>query len=128
MLNNQTLKNFWSKIIVFIHHGNIQRFAIQMYMVANGMSADIMSEILQLRENTHYLRRHTWQFLAHPIHNIYTGSDSESSLGPKIWKLIAPEIKRLNLLAKCSGENNKWKPNDYPFRLCKVFISYIGFI
>ena len=44
---------------VFIHHRNIQCLASQMYMVAHGMSPDIMSEIFQLRENTHYHLRHT---------------------------------------------------------------------
>ena len=31
-----------------IHHRNIQRLAIQMYMVPNGLSPDIMSDIFQL--------------------------------------------------------------------------------
>ena len=39
---------------VSIYHRNIQR-----YMVAHGMSPDIMSEIFRLRENTHYHLRHT---------------------------------------------------------------------
>ena len=43
---------------VSIHHQNIQSLAIQMYIVANGMSPDIMSEIYQLRENTHYHLRY----------------------------------------------------------------------
>ena len=50
---------------VTIHHRNIQGLAIQMYMVANSMSPDIMCEIFQLRKNTHYHLRHTLQFMAH---------------------------------------------------------------
>ena len=41
-----------------IRHRNTQYIAIQMYMVAHGMSPDIMSEIFQPIENAHYhLRR-----------------------------------------------------------------------
>ena len=70
-----------------------------MYMVANSMSPDIMSEIFQLRESTHYHLKHTSQFMAHPIHNFYYGSESASYLGHKIWELILPEIKAIESLA-----------------------------
>ena len=36
-------------ISVSIHHQNIQRLAIQMYIVSNGIFPDIISEIFQLR-------------------------------------------------------------------------------
>ena len=36
---------------VSIHHENIQHLAIQMPMVANGMSPDIVNEIFHLRES-----------------------------------------------------------------------------
>ena len=48
------------------------------------MSPNIMSEIFQLRESTHYHLRHTSQFMAHPIHGVYNGSESASYLGPEI--------------------------------------------
>ena len=87
-----------------------------------------MSEIFQLRKNTHYHLRHTSQFMAHPIHSVYNGSESASYLGPKIWELIPPEIKTIESLAGFKEKNKKCKPNDYPCRLCKVFISNVGFI
>ena len=55
-----------------------------MYMVANGLSPDIMSDNFQLTENTHYHLRHTLKFMAHLIHRVYNGSKSASYLGPKI--------------------------------------------
>ena len=48
MIYNDKQSNFEEVLVrdnsVSIHHRNIQRLAIQMYMVANGMSPDIMSE------------------------------------------------------------------------------------
>ena len=47
---------------VSIHYGNIQTLAIEMYKVANGMSPEIMNEIFQLREKSHYNLRYTSEF------------------------------------------------------------------
>ena len=66
---------------VSIHHRSFQRLAVQIHILANGMSPDIMSEIFQIRENTHYHLRHTSQFTAHQIHSVYKGSASASYLG-----------------------------------------------
>ena len=113
-----------------MHHQNIQRLTIcnVLYAVTNGMSPDIMSEIFQLRENTHYHLRRTSQFMAHPIHGAYNGPESASYLGPKIWELVPPEIKVIESLAGFKEKNKEWKPNDCTCRLCKVFISIVGFI
>ena len=97
-------------------------------MIANGMFPNVMSEIFQLRENIHYHLRHTSQSMAHPIHSVYHGSESASYLGPKIWKSIPQEIKTIESLAGFKEKVKKWKPNDCPCRLCKVFINNVGFI
>ena len=100
-----------------------------MSMVANGMSPDIVSGIFQLTENTHYHPRHTSQFMTHQMHSVYKGSESGSYLGSKIWELIPPpEIKAIEYLAGFKEKIKKWKLNDCPCRLCKVFISNVGFI
>ena len=39
---------------VSIHYRNIQALAIEMYNVANGMSPEIMNEIFQDKEKSHY--------------------------------------------------------------------------
>ena len=46
MIYNNKQSNFEELLVrESIHHRNIQRLVIQMYMVANGMSPDIMSKI-----------------------------------------------------------------------------------
>ena len=73
---------------VSIHYRNIQALAVEMYKVANGMSPEIMNEIFQLREKSHYNLRYTSEFIIPPIHSVYHGSESASYLRPKIWELI----------------------------------------
>ena len=67
-----------------------------MYKVANGMSSEIMNEILQLRKKSHYNVRHTTEFIIPLIHSVYHGSESVSYLGPKIWELIPPVIRQID--------------------------------
>ena len=44
---------------VSIHHSNIQTLVIEMYKVTNGLSPEIMSEIFQIREESHCNLRYT---------------------------------------------------------------------
>ena len=78
---------------VSIHYRNIQALEIEMYKVANSMSPDIMNEMFQLREKSHYNLRHTSEFIIPPILSVYHSSESVSYLGPKIWELIPPVIR-----------------------------------
>ena len=113
---------------VSIHHNNIHTLAIEMYKVANGMSPEIMNEIFNLRENTHYNLRHTSQFLVDPIHSVFNGSESASYLGSKIWEQTPFGIKNINSLVGFKKEIRKWKPANCACRICKVFILNLGFI
>ena len=80
---------------VSIHHRNIQRLAIKMYKVTNGLSSEIMNEIFQIREGSRYNLRYTSQFTIPPIHSVYNDGESVSYIGPKIWELIPHAFKQI---------------------------------
>ena len=82
---------------VSIHNRNLQALAIDMCKAANGMSPEIMNEILQLREKSHYNLRYISEFIIPPIHSVYHGSEPVSYLGPKIWELVPPVIRQMIL-------------------------------
>ena len=42
-----------------------------MYKAADGISPEIMNDILNLRDDTHYHLRYTSQFLANPIYSVF---------------------------------------------------------
>ena len=48
---------------VSIHHNNIHSYAIKMYKVANGMSPEIMKDVFQIRNISHYNLRYAPTFL-----------------------------------------------------------------
>ena len=113
---------------VSIHYRNIQALVIEMYKVANGTSPEIMNEIFQLREKSHYNLRYTSEFLIQPIHSVYHGSDSVSYLGHKIWELFPPMIRQIDTFSVFKNAIKKWKPTNCPCRICKTYIPGVGFL
>ena len=99
-----------------------------MYKVANGMSPEIMNEIFQLKEKSHYNLRYKSEFRIPPIHSVYHGSESVSYLGPKIWELIPPVIRQIDTFSKFKKAIKKWKPTNCPCRICKTYIPCVGFL
>ena len=76
-------------------------------------------------------------YLRYPNENIFRTSnvttvswDTESlrHIGPKIWKIIPNDIKNLKTFNLFKFKIRKWKPTKCPCRLCKHFISGVGFI
>ena len=110
---------------VSIHHSNIQTLVIEMYKVTNGLSTEIMSEKFQIREESCYNLRFTSQFTIPPTHNVYNGRESVSFMGPKIGKLIPPAFKQINSLSRFK---KAIKPINCPSKLCKTYISQVGFL
>ena len=113
---------------VSIHHRNIQALAVEMYKVTNGLSPEIMNEIFQIREESRYNLRYTSLFTIPPIHSVYNGRESVSYMGPKIWELIPHAFKQINSLSGFKKAIKTWKPSNCPCRLCKTYISQVGFL
>ena len=101
---------------------------LQLYKVANGMPSEIMNEIFQLREKSHYNLLYTSEFLIPPIHSVHHGSESVSYLEPKIWELIPPIIRQIDTFSGFKKAIKKWKPTNFPCRICKTYIPSVGFL
>ena len=114
---------------VSIHHRSILTIAIEMYKVTNGLlSPEIMNEIFQIREESRYNLRYTSHFTIPPIHSVYNGRESVSYMGPQIWELIPHAFKQFNSLSGFKKTIKEWKPSNCPCRLCKTYISQVGFL
>ena len=59
---------------------------------------------------------------------MYHGTESISSLEPKIWDLEPSNLKEIRELDKLKKAIKQWKPEDCPCRLCKVFVQNVGFL
>ena len=103
---------------VSIHQRNLQKVAIEMIKVSNGLSPVLMNDIFKLRGEQTYNLRELSQFYGPKVYSVYNGTKSVSFLGPLIWDLVPNELKYMK----------KWSSERCPCRLCKVYISNVGFI
>ena len=62
------------------------------------------------------------------LKTVYHGAVSISNLGPKIWDLVPNSIKEIDSEGVFKETNKKWKPENCPCRLCKVYVQNVGFL
>ena len=107
------------------YHGQIA-LAIELYKVTKGWAPDIMNVVFPLKESRNYCTN--FPFKTRNIRTVTYGSETLSFLGPKIWSLIPSHIKSANTLDEFKNKIKNWKPENCPCKLCKIYISGVGFI
>ena len=112
---------------VTIHHRNLQLLATEMYKVVHDLSPAIVTEIFP-KNCQNYNLRYKETFRARKINTVYSGSETISVLGPKIWELVPIDIKNSNSLAAFKSKIKMWEPVNCPCRLCKTYVANLGFI
>ena len=81
-----------------------------------------MNDIFKLRGEQTYNLRKLSQFYRPKVNSVYNGTESVS------WDLVPNELKDIGNLAAFKKAIKKWSPEKCPCRLCKVYISNVGFI
>ena len=116
--NEELLTNDGS---VSIHQRNIQALATELYKIKSRLSPEIISEIFASETESHYNLRRCNDLRIPSIRTVYHSSESISFLRPKIWNILPDEIKQQTSLNSFKKSVKKWKPQDCPCRLCKVY-------
>ena len=62
------------------------------------------------------------------MHTAHFGTDTISSLGPNLWKLIPDKIKHASTLSDFKAKIKSWTITSCPYRLCKIFVKDLGFV
>ena len=112
---------------VFIHMRTIQSLAIEMFRVSRNISPPIMNDAFKQKDNSRYNLRQISEFSRPLVKSVYHGSESVSLLGLKIWNMLPNDYKDINNLNTFKNKIKKWKPDNCPCRLCKVYINNIVF-
>ena len=111
---------------VSIHHKNIQSLAIEMFQIKHGQSPEIVSDIFAQTAQRYNFRQNR-DFRIGSVKSVYHGSESISYLGPKICEISPAKIKETNFPNSFKIEIRKRVPHSCPCRLCKQYISGVGF-
>ena len=61
------------------------------------------------------------------MHIAHFGNVTILSLGPEFWKLIPDKIKHASTLLVFKANIKSWTINNFPRRLCKIFVKDLGF-
>ena len=110
-----------------IHHRNIQTLAIEIFKFLNGLSPQIMTDVVQVKSPApHYLRDKTELYSRNPK-TVMHGTESVSFMAPKIWSIVHQELKNSQSQYSFTKGLRKWKSNC-PCRLCKTYLQHVGFI
>ena len=113
---------------VSIHMRNTQILATEMYKLISNLSPPIMNGFFKLNSDSRYNLRQISQFSRSLVRSVYHGTESISYLGPKIWDILPDDYKTIQNLDTFKIKIKKWKPENCPCRLCKVYIDRVGFL
>ena len=103
-----------------IHQKNLQILATEIYKVKIDLGPKIMADIFHFVEKPYNLRNNSI-IQRQANRTVYFGTESISSLAPKLWELIPSEIKS-------ARKKKSWATDKCPCRLCKTYVGNIGFI
>ena len=110
-----------------IHHRNLQKLAIEMYKVKQNISPQLMNGIFVNKDNIYNLRSEPkWEIRT--VKSVYHGTESLSFRGPKTWDMLPSDIQNSKSLQEFVFKVKKWKPEGCTCRLCKIYITNLGFI
>ena len=97
-----------------------------MFQIKHVESPEIASDILA-QTTQHYNVRQNRNFRIGSVKSVYHCSESISYLGAKIWEIVSARIKETSSLNSLEIEIHKWVPQSCTCRLCKQYISGVGF-
>ena len=86
-----------------------------------------MSDIFSQRNIAYKLRSQTDFKLGH-TRTVHNGLESLKYLGPKIWDLVPPEMKKLPSVEIFKERIKTWIPKKCPCKLCRTYVSGVGYL
>ena len=112
---------------VTIHHRNIRALAMETYKVLHGLSSPLLNKVFIKRNFNYNLRRNNF-LNRRRVNTVRYGTESVSYLVPKIWDILLNDIKNSPTLNAFKSKIKKWVPWECPCRLCRIYVSQVGFI
>ena len=79
---------------VTIHYRKLQTLAYEVFKVKKNMAPEILTEIFPQKESNYSLRNST-TLQGRSIKTVMYGSETISTLGPKIWGILPTKLKRI---------------------------------
>ena len=91
------------------------------------MAPEILTEIFPQKESNYSLKNST-ALQGRSIKTVMYGSETISSLGPKILDILLTELKKIVSPTLFKKKICEWAPKNCPCRLCKTYVQNIGYL
>ena len=112
---------------VSIHQKSLQVLATEIFKAKLNISPEISKELFSFNvRNYNFRSQSTLKRIK--TNSVYFGSESLSSLAPKIWDLVPDSFKNENSLERFKNRIKTWTTDKCPCRICKIYIGQVGFI
>ena len=112
---------------VSVHQKNLQLLANEIFKSKTGVSPELMNHIFHFMERSYNLRS-DYTLERKRDHTFYHGSESLSSLVPKLWDLLPSSIKNSASLKEFKTKINTWVFERCPCRICQKYVGKVRFI
>ena len=99
----------------------------EMYKVKTGIAPKIVNEIFELATIPYNLRN-DFRLKSENVNTVFYGTESLSFLGPRLWGKLPNKYKNVNTLNEFKIKIKDWQCEDCPCRLCKTYVSQLGFL
>ena len=99
-----------------------------MFKVSKNLAPPQMPKIFKLKDQPHYNRRYNSLLFRPLVKSVYKGTESLSFLGPKICDILPDSYKDMPDLNSFKLALKRWRPVNYPCRICVVYIVNVGFV
>ena len=109
-----------------IHQNNLQILTTEIYKTKNDLGRKIMKDTFHFIQKPYNLRNDP-EPQRRRNRTVYFGTESISSLAPKIWELIPSDIRSTNSLEIFKEKIKFWTRDKCPCRLCNTYIGNVGF-
>ena len=97
-----------------IHRGNIKILAAELFKIKNGLSNDIMAQLICKRDSVGYSLRSQIYFSLLRVKSANYDLKALRYFGPKIWNILPSDIKNSRTLRKFSKQVKSWIPRNCP--------------
>jgi len=113
---------------VSIHDRNLQILATEIYKFKHNESPRIIESIFKQKKYIGYETRESNPFITNNVKTVRYGTETRSFRGPKAWSMVPEDIKKSKSLADFKRKIKSWIPVGCECRLCKIYISNLGFL
>ena len=109
-----------------VHHRHLQILATEIYKFKNNLGPEIINDIFEGCPRNYNLRKDKI-ITTRCVKSVYNGTEIVSFRAQNIWDITPEDLKKASSLSDFKLNIKKWKPDSCKCRLCKEFVTGVGF-